>query len=115
MTSLYANVPVKEAIQEAADRWYSGDVEAPSVDKQMFITLARISCTSIILSTHDGTYQQIDGLAMGSPQVPPLSNLWLSKYEPAMKDDAKLFDIWMTYLAQSRRVSLTANYLKLTC
>ena len=115
MTSLYANVPVKEAIQEAADRWYSGDVEAPSVDKQTFITLARISCTSIILSTHDGTYQQIDGLAMLSPQVPALSNIWLSKYEPAIKDDAKLFDKWKTYLAQSRRVSLKTNYLKLTC
>ena len=67
------------------------------------------------LLEYDGTYQQIDGLAMGSPQIPPLSNLWLSKYEPAKKDDAKLFDIWMTYLAQSRRVSLTTNYLKLTC
>ena len=34
LTSLYANVPVKEAIQEAADRLYSGDVQAPSVDKE---------------------------------------------------------------------------------
>ena len=34
VTSLYANVPVKEAIQEAADRLYSGDVQAPSVDKE---------------------------------------------------------------------------------
>ena len=34
VTSLYANVPVKEAIQDAADRLYSGDVQAPSVDKE---------------------------------------------------------------------------------
>ena len=34
VTSLYANVHVKEAIQEAADRLYSGDVQAPSVDKE---------------------------------------------------------------------------------
>ena len=32
VTSLYKNVPVKEAIQEAAERLYSGDVKAPSVD-----------------------------------------------------------------------------------
>ena len=80
MTSLYTKVPNKEAIQEAANRLYSADVQAPSVDKETFITLATISCTNIILSTHDGTYQQIDGLAMGSPLAPPLSNIWLSKY-----------------------------------
>ena len=34
VTSLYANVPVKEAMQEAADRLYSGDVQGPSVDKE---------------------------------------------------------------------------------
>ena len=57
VTSLYTNVPVKEAIQEAADRLYSGDVQAPSADKETFITLTTISCTNIILSTHDGTYR----------------------------------------------------------
>ena len=59
VTSLYTNVPVKEAIQEAADRLYSGDVQAPS--KERFITLATISCTKVILLTHDGAYRQIDG------------------------------------------------------
>ena len=114
VTSLYTNVPIKEAIQEAAGRLYSGEVQTPSVDKETFITLATISCTNVILSTHDGTYWQIDGLPMGSPPAPPLSNIWLSKYEPAIKNDVKLFeDIWMPYLEQSRRVSLRTNYLKL--
>ena len=65
-------------------------MQAPSVDKETFITVAAISCANVILSIHDGTYRQIDGLAMGSPPAPPLSNIWLSKYEPAIKDDAKL-------------------------
>ena len=90
MKSLYTNVPVKEAIQKAADRLYSGDVQLPSVDKETFTTLATISSTIFILSTHDGTYREINGLSMGSPPAPPLSNIWLSKYEPAIKDDAKL-------------------------
>ena len=92
VTSPYTNVPVKEVIQEAADRLYSGDVQAPSVDKETFITLATILCANVILLTHDGTYRQIDDLAMGSPPAPPLSNIWLSKYETAVKDDAKLFE-----------------------
>ena len=114
--SLYTNVPVKEAIQEATDRLYSGDVQAPSVDKETLITLATISCTNVILSTHDGTYQQIDSLPMGSPPAPSLSNIWLSKYEPVIKMMLNfLNDIWMTYLEQSRRVLLRTNYLILIC
>ena len=58
VTSLYTNLPVKEAMQEAADRLYSGDVQAPSVDKETFLTLATISYTNVILSTHDGTYHK---------------------------------------------------------
>ena len=80
MTSLYINVPAKEAIQEAANRLYSGDVQAPSVEKETFITLTSICCTNVILSTQDGNFCQIDGLAMGSPPAPSLSNIWLSKY-----------------------------------
>ena len=43
----------------ATDRLCSGDVQAPSVDKETFITQAAMSCRNVILSTHDGTYQQI--------------------------------------------------------
>ena len=70
-------------------------MQAPSADKETFITLATISCTNVILSTLDGTYRQIDGLAMGSPPAPPLSNIWLSEYKPTIKDGVKLFDRYM--------------------
>ena len=109
--SLYTNVPVKEAIQEAADRLYSGDVQAPFVDKETLITLATISCTNVILSTHDGTYQQIDGLPMGSPPAPSLSNIWLSKYEPVIKDDGKLFERYMDDILRTIKKSLIENKL----
>ena len=111
MKSLYTNVPVKEAIQKAADRLYSGDVQASSVDKETFITLAIISCTNLILSTHDVIYRQIDGLAMGSPPTPPLSNIWLSKYEPAIKNDAKLFERSMDAILRTIKESLIENKL----
>ena len=70
----------------------SGDLQALSVDKETFITPAKTSCTNVILSTHDDTYWQINSLAMRSPPAPSLSNIWLCKYEPAIKDDAKLID-----------------------
>ena len=102
---------VKEAIQEAADRFYSGDVQAPSVDKETFITLATISCTNVILSTHDDTYWQIDGLSMGSPPAPRLSNIWFSKYEPTIKGDAKLFEGYMDDILRTIKESLIKDKL----
>ena len=107
VTSLYACVSAKEAIQEDTDRLHSGDVQAPFVDKETFITLAAIFCTNVILSTRDCTYPQIDGLAMGSPPAPPLSNIWLSKYEPAIKDDAKVFERYVDDILRTIKESLS--------
>ena len=84
-------------------------MQAPSVHKETFITLATISCTNVILSTHDGTYRQIDGLAMGSHPAPPLSNVWLSKYEPAINDDAKLFERYMDDILRTIKESLIGS------
>ena len=95
VSSLYTNVPVNEAIEEAADRLYSGDFPTPLVSKETFITLTKLSTTNVILSTHDGLYRQIDGLAMGSQPAPPLANICLSKFEPDIKDDAKIFERYM--------------------
>ena len=111
VTSLYTNVSVNKAMQEAADRLYSGDAQAPSVDKQTSISLATISCTDFILSTNHGTYRQIDGLAMGSPPASPLSKIWLSKYEPAIKDDAKLLERYMDNIPRATKESLIENKL----
>ena len=86
---------MKEAISLAADKLYSGLVKPPPVDKETFIILTTLSCTNVVMSTHSGTYRQIDGLAMGSPPAPPLSNIWLSQFEPQIRDDAKLFDRYM--------------------
>ena len=45
--------------------------------------------------THDGYYRQIDGLAMGAKPAPPLANIWLSKFEPIIRDTAVIFERYM--------------------
>ena len=67
VVSLYTNVPVNEAIEVCANFLYNGINEAPPIDKDTFITLAKMSSCNVLMSTHDGYYQQVDGLAMGSP------------------------------------------------
>ena len=48
---------------------------------------------------------------MRSPPAPPLSNIWLSKYEPAIKDDAKLFGRYMDDILRTIKESLIENKL----
>ena len=45
--------------------------------------------------THDGFYQQIDGLAMGSPPAPNFANGWLSQFDPSIRGDSKLYARYM--------------------
>ena len=101
VVSLYTNVPVLEAIQEAADRLYCGEFETPPMTKDTFIELMKLASTNVVMSTHDGYYIQKDGLAMGSPPAPPLANIWLANREKHIRDDAKLFDRYMDDILRS--------------
>ena len=56
VVSLYTNVPVDEAIEEAAKLLYSGthSNDQPPVDKSTFVQLANLCLTNVLLSTTDG-------------------------------------------------------------
>jgi hypothetical protein len=95
VSSLYTNVPVNEAIQEAADILYSGNLARPPVDRETFIQLLELAVKDVVMLTQDGHYRQTDGLAMGAKPAPPLANIWLSKYEPEIRDSAKIFERYM--------------------
>ena len=106
VSSLYTNVPVNEAIEEAADRVYSGDFPTPPVSKETFITRTKLSTTNVILSTNDDLYRQIDGLAMGSQPAPPLS-----KFEPDIKDDPKIFEGYMDDILKTIKAEMIETKL----
>ena len=65
----------------------------PPVDKNTFIDLAKIASCNVMMSTHDGYYQQVDGLVLGSPQAPPLANGWLN--DGVVRGSARLFTQYM--------------------
>ena len=93
VSSLYTNVPVKEAINTCADLLFSR-FSLP-VDKETFIILAEIASCNVLMSTSDGYYTQIDGLAMGSPCAPLLANGWLSQFDSDIKGNAKIYFRYM--------------------
>ena len=98
----YHALKVKEAIEYCADILYNGEKDnIPPVNKATFITLAKLSCCNVVMSTHKGAYCQIDGLAMGSPPAPHLANGWLSKYDPIIKADACMYERYMDDILQN--------------
>ena len=53
-----------------------------------FVQLANLCLTNVLLSTTDGYYRQIEGLAMGSPASPLLANIWMSKFDDILKKES---------------------------
>ena len=47
------------------------------------------------MSTHEGYYRQVDGLAMGSPPAALIANGWLYKCYVEVRGDAKLYARYM--------------------
>ena len=76
------------------------------------IILAELATTNVLMLTHDRPYCQIDGLAMGSQPAPPLSNIFLSKYEPIIQDDAKLFERYMDNILRTIKQQFIQAKLK---
>ena len=112
VSSLYTNVPVNEAINDAADLLYSGRYEPPPADKETFIALTKLAVTDVVLSSHDGCFRQVDGLAMGSQPAPQLANIWLAKFKESIKDDAKIYKRYMDDILRSIKESLVEAKLR---
>ena len=113
VASLYTNVPVMEAILVCTDKLYNMPADQrPPIDRETFITLAKVASCEVVLSTHDGFYKQVDGLAMGSPPAPHLANGWLSQFDNLIKDDAKIYDRYMDDILREIKRSRVEQKLK---
>jgi hypothetical protein len=82
-----------EAINVVSKLLYKG--KHPPMDLDTFVTLAKIASCDVLMSTHDGYYKQVDGLAMGSPPASHLANGWLSTFEDTIRGDATLYARYM--------------------
>ena len=113
---LYTNVPVMEAIEVCTDMLFALPADKrPSIDKDTFIILAKIASCDVLMSTHDGYYRQTDGLAMGSPPAPHLANGWLSKYDPVIMGESKLYYRYMDdILKEEKRTNVEKKLEEIT-
>ena len=81
ISSLFTNIPLAETIQICADTFYDGDLSPPQFSKEIFIELMNVATTSAEFSFNNVMYQQIDGVAMGSPLGPALANIFVGYYQ----------------------------------
>ena len=95
VSSLYTKVPVMEAIEICTEHLYRHEQKHPPIDRNTFIILAKIASCDVLMSTHDGYYKQVDGLAMSSPPAPHLANGWMSQFDNTIKGEAVLYARYM--------------------
>ena len=82
VSSLFTNVPVKEAIEISVNYLYSGDQEIrPPTSMKTFTMLMELATVNVTFTFGQTVYQQVDGVAMGSPLGPALANIFLGYYE----------------------------------
>ena len=107
--SLFTNVPLAEVISKIADTLFVGSTSPfpqPTnnkdkvLTKSIFIKLMKI-CTAGIFLYNDTIYQQVNGVAMGSPLGPVLSNWVLGVIEFKLFLNVSDFypDLYVRYVA----------------
>ena len=85
--SLFTNIPLEETIKICCDSLYKNQELLSNINKNQFEKLLRAAlCRNNFL--FDGiVYQQVDGVAMGSPLGPSLANTFLAYYEQIWLND----------------------------
>ena len=86
LKSLYTNVPLKEAIENALQKLYSQE-SPPEIQRATMKRLLNMAVSKVYFKCNDSWYVQIDVLAMGASLAVILANLWLKKYEFALRQE----------------------------
>ena len=79
--NLFTNVPLEETIGICAKAVYLSDEPLPPLKEKSFKKLIHKVTTGVELSFNETMYQQIDGVAMGSPLGPVLVNIFVGYQE----------------------------------
>ena len=89
--SLFTSIPLEEAIMICADQLFdTNDTLSGGFDRPTFVNLMKVATSLVEFSFAGSMYQQIDGVAMGSPLGPTLANIFLGYYEKKIMEEANV-------------------------
>ena len=86
VSSLFTNVPLNETIDICCQLWRDNRPASSIIDEIAFRDLLKFSSANVPFLFNDNWYQQVDGVAMGSPLAPTLASIFLSTLEDKMSD-----------------------------
>ena len=94
VTALFINVPLDEAIHILAekafcDNWFNNTHDM-NISKDGFIELLNLSTKDRLFQFNGNLYEQIDGVAMGSPLGPLMAKAFMCSIEENLARENKL-------------------------
>ena len=102
VSSLFTNVPLQETIEILADRAFVDDwfnkTHHLNISKADLIELLSVATKDQLFQFNGQLYQQIDGVAMGSPLGPLMANTFLCSIEEKLQNENKLPDFYRRYV-----------------
>ena len=99
ITSLFTNVPLDEVISIYEDFLYRSPLTSvPSSPESVFMELMKLATKSVSYSFNDTMYRQADGISMGSPLGPILTNIFVRFYEKLIFDRFPKLYIYPRYV-----------------
>ena len=79
--SLFTNIPLQETIDICCDLLFRDQPIVDGLSKSDFRKLLTLATTESLILFNGSYFQQIDGVAMGSPLGPTLANIFLCYHE----------------------------------
>ena len=94
VSSLFTNVPVDETIDSIAERafkndWFNKEHDL-NITKSELIELLRIATKNQLFQFEGNLYEQVDGVAMGSPLGPLMANAFMCNIEKKLETENKM-------------------------
>ncbi|KAL9951258.1 hypothetical protein ACROYT_G043894, partial [Oculina patagonica] len=102
VSSLFSNVPLSETINILVDKAFTDDwfnqTYGLELQRDHLTTLLEIATSNQLFQFNGQLYEQIDGVAMGSPLGPLMANVFMCHLEEKLTCDDKMPSFYRRYV-----------------
>ena len=102
VTALFTNVPLKETIDILVNKAFSNDwfnqTYGLNLERHQLARLLEIATTNQLFQLNGQLYQQIDGVAMGSPLGPLMANVFMCHLEEELVRQDSMPSLYRRYV-----------------
>ena len=102
VSSLFTNVPVDETIDILVERAFNNDwfnkTHGTNLQPAQLRELLQVAIKNQLFQFDGSLYEQVDGVAMGSPLCPLMANAFMSSIEAKLRADANIPDFYKRFV-----------------